>query len=155
MIPFTHYFPESALDKLLQDTLKNEAGGILQWCIDGCLDYQKNGLSPPEAVTEMTKSYLDEQDILQQWIRDECEVGEGKRGTITDLFASWKIYAIARHYTLGMQKELGPRLELAGFTRVRTEKSRHFEGISVKVFTPPVAPASPFMVINPPERKSP
>ena len=41
---------------------------ILRWMIDGCLDWQKNGLVRPPVVTASTADYFSEQDTLAQWI---------------------------------------------------------------------------------------
>ena len=36
--------------------------GILRWMIDGCLDWQTNGLRRPDSVVEATAVYLDDQE---------------------------------------------------------------------------------------------
>jgi len=62
-------------DKDLEEKLFiQEAGGILRWMIDGCLDWQANGLSRPDCVKAATKEYFDDQDLLGQWIEERCEV---------------------------------------------------------------------------------
>ena len=48
-VPFTRK-PESP-DRQLEEKLKEELPGILRWMINGCLDWQTNGLVRPASVT--------------------------------------------------------------------------------------------------------
>ena len=50
MVPFLYKPP--AKDKELEAKLLKEAPGILRWMIEGCLDWQKNGLIQPDVVIQ-------------------------------------------------------------------------------------------------------
>ncbi len=39
-----------------------------QWMIDGCVDWQRGGLKPPQAVIDATAAYLDDEDAIAAWI---------------------------------------------------------------------------------------
>lgn len=143
MIPFTQFFPDTTNDKNLEETLRGEAGGILQWCIDGALAYQKDGLKPPPAVTALTNDYLDEQDILLQWIEDACECGKGDGG-LSQLFDSWAAYVLPRRYAKGSKKELWARLALAGFPKKRVSAGMVVEGLRVPVPVSEPVPLAPW-----------
>jgi putative DNA primase/helicase len=91
VIPFLNK-PENP-DKLLPEKLKKEYPQILNWMIQGCLDWQKNGLTTPAKVSEYTKDYLDSQDIVKQWIEECCELSNYYVTKIADLFRSWSSYA--------------------------------------------------------------
>ena len=54
MIPFLVTIPPHERDPELAGKLKAEWPGILQWMVDGCLDWQGRGLDPPLAVTAAT-----------------------------------------------------------------------------------------------------
>ena len=58
LIPFTITIPAEERDLGLPDKLKAEAPGILNWMIDGCLQWQQIGLAPPKVVTDATAAYL-------------------------------------------------------------------------------------------------
>jgi putative DNA primase/helicase len=45
--------------------------------IDGCLDWQANGLMPPSSVSVATADYFNEQDLFGQWLTEECHVEMG------------------------------------------------------------------------------
>ena len=94
IIPFVHKPPTP--DQHLEERLKAEWSGILRWMMDGCLDWQKNGLLRSQSVTDATESYLSDQDLFGQWIKECCEGDRGnsdKWETTTVLFNSWKEFA--------------------------------------------------------------
>src|SRR5262249_40615227 len=65
MIPFTR--KPAVIDRDLETKLMAEAPGILQWMIDGCLDWQANGLVRPDVVKVATDNYFADQDTFGQW----------------------------------------------------------------------------------------
>lgn len=52
-------------DLTLEANLKAEWPAILRWMIDGCLDWQANGLVRPQSITTATADYFAAQDILR------------------------------------------------------------------------------------------
>jgi putative DNA primase/helicase len=74
-VPFSNVVPISERDPELEAKLMNEAPGILAWIIDGTLAYLANGLTEPQAVKVATKVYANEQDTVQMFIDDMCELG--------------------------------------------------------------------------------
>ena len=57
LVPFGVTIPKPEQDKRLLDKLKAEAAGILVWALEGCMEWQTDGLMPPQAITEATKTY--------------------------------------------------------------------------------------------------
>ena len=78
LVPFAVTIPKDQRDETLLDKLKEEAPGILQWMIEGCLVRQRDGLRPPTVVVEATKAYLASEDALAGWVEDCCELGDDK-----------------------------------------------------------------------------
>jgi putative DNA primase/helicase len=70
LVPFVVTIPEKDRDSHLAEKLRDEWGGVLQWAIEGCLLWQKQGLRPPRAVTDATTEYLDEQDVIGLWLQE-------------------------------------------------------------------------------------
>ena len=50
LIPFTVLIPEDERDADLGLKLQSEAQGILRWAVDGCAEWQQQGLNPPKVV---------------------------------------------------------------------------------------------------------
>jgi putative DNA primase/helicase len=123
-------------DPRLSEKLQAEAAAILQWMIDGCLDWQRNALIRPDVVKAETADYFSEQDLFAQWLAEECDCERGnewKTATSGELFASWKAYATAANEPSGSQKAFSDRLTKAGFTKKRgTGGARLFEGIRIR-----------------------
>jgi putative DNA primase/helicase len=134
IIPFVH--KPAVVDHDLENKIIIEAPGILQWMVQGCLDWQANGLIRPEIVQAATADYFSDQDLFGQWIEDCCDVLVGAIPPIwdyaSDLFASWSEYAKKAGEEPGSQKAFASELGKRGFERDRTRKGRTFKGIRVK-----------------------
>jgi putative DNA primase/helicase len=76
-------------DKELERRLGEELGHILQWAIEGCLDWQQNGLVRPAVVEAATADYFAEQDVLGAWL-DECCVVDQGNGRLMEAIALLK-----------------------------------------------------------------
>lgn len=74
LIPFDNKVTEETKDKELGDKLIAEASGILNWCLDGCKDWQANGMGYPVEVMEKTNNYLDDMDTLGHFIDAACSI---------------------------------------------------------------------------------
>jgi putative DNA primase/helicase len=58
LIPFAVTIPPKERVADLAEKLRDEWPGILAWLIEGCLEWQTEGLRPPNAVLEATEAYL-------------------------------------------------------------------------------------------------
>jgi putative DNA primase/helicase len=104
LVPFTVQIPEPERDTELPEKLKAEWPAILQWAVDGCLEWRKFGLMVPAIVREASEAYFAEQDTIGQWI-EECIVGDVDAFTRTlDLFASWKTWTEAKNHRPGSER---------------------------------------------------
>jgi len=77
-IPWRVKITPDKKDPFLFDKLKKEAPGILNRLIEGCLDWQKTGLRPPDKVRLATSEYREEMDVLAEYMEDRCVIGKGK-----------------------------------------------------------------------------
>jgi putative DNA primase/helicase len=138
MAPFLYQPPTK--DKQLEDKLQEEAPGILRWMIEGCLDWQKNGLIRPDVVTKATAEYFSEQDTVHQWIEDCCDVGANQFDTLAILFKSWTDYALANGEKPGTTKWFSQTLARLGCEAVKhtpgQNGKRGFVGIAVRITVP-------------------
>ena len=133
LIPFTAEIPASEKDPMLAEKLKAEASGILQWMIDGCLDWERNGLKPPSIVKESTDQYLGDEDSLQQWIDDCCDIERTGFTTSKALFYSWSKWCEQSGEYVGTMKRLMAKLESRGIsTGQKFKGARGCIGIRIK-----------------------
>ena len=93
MVPFT--VRPSVVNRQLFDQLKQEWPAILGWMIEGCLAWQKEGLNPPAAVLEATKTYFEEEDPIGRWIGERTFKAkeEDDEATLKDLFNDFQNWA--------------------------------------------------------------
>ena len=133
IIPFIRK-PERP-DRQLEEKLKAEWPAILRWMIEGCLDWQQNGLARPESVAAATEAYFTEQDLLGLWLAEKCVVRQGDPhcwDTIAELYASWCTYARSAGDEPGTVKAFGPAMRRKGFRDKRTNQAKGFMGVRVK-----------------------
>jgi putative DNA primase/helicase len=69
-----------------------ELPGILNWAIEGCLEWQRYGLQEPPEVTRATEAYRDETDILGQFTRECCTTGKDQKTQSAFLHKAFDAY---------------------------------------------------------------
>jgi putative DNA primase/helicase len=76
IVPFTHIVPVEKRDRDLGDKLAmpEVRSAILAWAIRGCLVWQQEGLNAPDMVSDATAQYREEQDPLQFFLDEWCEL---------------------------------------------------------------------------------
>jgi len=116
----------------LGDKLRAEWPGILQWAIDGCLAWQSQGLQTPETVRAATNGYLDDEDVIAQWIEDRCEKQDSRFTQSIDLFNDWDSWCIENREDFRTIKWFSGQLQSHGFERSRTKNGSRYRGISLK-----------------------
>ena len=99
----------------LTERLRAEWPRHPRWMIEGCLEWQRQGLRPPKAVTEATADYLAAEDAIAAWLEECCEVNPNVWDTPGRIYASWKAYAERTGEIVGPLKSFGPKLEARGF----------------------------------------
>jgi putative DNA primase/helicase len=103
-------------DKRLPEKLRAEAPGILAWLVHGCLAWQGEGLAMPSAVADATQQYRSEEDLLGEFLAEQCVVGNGLSVRSSDLFARYKSLLEASGEPDGVgQHEFGRAMTARGF----------------------------------------
>lgn len=72
LIPFNVTIPEPERDSELGAKLRAELPGILNWALDGCLEWQRSKLQTPSQVDMATSKYRGEQDVLARFLEECC-----------------------------------------------------------------------------------
>jgi phage/plasmid-associated DNA primase len=132
LVPFAVTIPEDQRDKELSEKLHREWPGILQWMVEGCLEWWSIGLAPPEAVTKATAEYMTSEDSLGIWLAERCEDNRASWTSTRALYSSWKSWAEGAGDHAGSQKRFSQNLEAKGYLPTRTNQMRGFQGIKLK-----------------------
>jgi putative DNA primase/helicase len=112
LIPFTVTIADGQKDPKLTDKLKAERAGILAWAVRGCLDWQRDGLAEPDEVRAATDRYREEQDIVRQFIKDCCFVGNEVKCRASIMFAAYQQWSGDKAMT---EPDFRKRMNTKGF----------------------------------------
>jgi P4 family phage/plasmid primase-like protien len=120
-------------DRMLKEKLLAEAPGILAWMIKGCLAWQERGLDPPASVLDYTTEFFADNDILGEWIQQNCDTTDPKvRTPNDDLFADWKMFCSNGRGDAGAHTEFVENLRKRGFEKCRIGDKRATLGLKIK-----------------------
>lgn len=111
LIPFTQTFP---VNTTLRAELLAESPGILNWMLEGCRLWQREGLGEPSCVQAATADYRDESDVLIEFVTDRCVTAPGYSVGGRELFAAYQSWESARGTTADQrlsQKAFGLRIK--------------------------------------------
>ncbi|KTE23895.1 MULTISPECIES: phage/plasmid primase, P4 family [unclassified Sphingopyxis] len=132
LLPFARQFaPDERVRDLDRQLLEAEGSGILNWCIAGCLRWQKIGLQVPPSILQETAMYRDDTDVIGDWLATECDMRPDARCSIATIFASYQ-----NHFAmLGMTPMTRPAfvrmMGTRGFRRLKSNGKSYLLGIDV------------------------
>lgn len=134
LLPFTVTIPASERDAELTEKLRAEWSGILQWAVDGCLAWQREGLNAPALVLSATADYFTAEDALGQWVEENCVAGRKYWTAGAALFANWREWSEQSGEHTGSQKRFSQALQARGYQSEVSghSKTRGFAGIALR-----------------------
>ncbi|EUJ34169.1 phage/plasmid primase, P4 family, partial [Brochothrix campestris] len=93
LIPFAVQIPDHKVDRSLKYKLQREAMGILNWAVEGCLKWQKDGLKRPAVVEGASKEYREEMDATALFINECCTTGINQSVKAKTLYQAYREWA--------------------------------------------------------------
>lgn len=130
LVPFLITIPPHERDPQLAEKLRAEWPGILAWMIQGCLEWQRVGLAPPEAVRSATADYLNSEDAYAAWKADCCKHDPAGFESTADLFSSWMAWTARTGEYAGSRKRFRDKLkEDTEFEEKNSGQARGFAGV--------------------------
>jgi putative DNA primase/helicase len=114
LIPFTETIPAAEQDKKLPERLEAELSGILRWAVEGCLEWQREGLQAPAEVRKATVAYRSEMDVIGAFLADECEIGPDYRASFKAVYASYSEWCVEGGERPEKQRRFNARLKERG-----------------------------------------
>jgi putative DNA primase/helicase len=131
LIHFSQTIPSNAQDPDLLDKLKSEGPGILNWALSGLRDYQKNGLCIPASISAATDAYRSDQDIIGEWIADDCNFVAGALTSKSLIYDAYRKWAISHGHKPLAQSRLTRKLSERGHPQDKGK--RNITGLSLNV----------------------
>lgn len=129
LIPFEVNIPKEKVDKNLKYKLRKEFPQIMAWAVQGCIKWQKEGMTEPQCVLDAVKEYKQEMDLLVGFL-EQCiiiDYDSDEKIMASDLFRVYVKWAKENNeYEMSSKKffsEIGKKLP---------EKGRNGKGIFYK-----------------------
>jgi putative DNA primase/helicase len=132
VIPFAITIPKEERDLGLLEKLKSEYPGIIAWAIQGCLQWQAQGLNPPSLVLDATREYLSSEDLIGRWIEDRAIVVEGVWTPNAKLYANYRGYCTDEGEVPIPRRCFTQQLAARGFRTARKSHARGTAGIDLR-----------------------
>ena len=132
MIPFDAKFTEDKRIKGYEETLIQEASGILNWMIEGCLEWQRTELDPPALVKAVTKEYREEEDLIGSFIADNCATDPTDWVAAKDLHESYVKWCDEHRERAETATAFGTALTERGYLPDKKNGIRVRMGLSLK-----------------------
>lgn len=130
LVPFNVQIPDHKVDKDLKYKLQREASGILNWAVDGCLKWQREGLKVPSIIENASKGYRNEMDVLEGFIADCLSVGSGTLPA-SIAYKAYKGWATDNNQYLMNSTKFGRELSMK-YPKKRINTGIVYEGLQVK-----------------------
>jgi putative DNA primase/helicase len=106
-------------DKALAEKLRDELPGILNWALEGCLEWQRDGLPEPKTVKDATAEYRTESDPVETFLSERC-VREDHCITLNaQLYEAFKKWADLEEEPDLSNKAFTARMKQKGFVNRR------------------------------------
>jgi putative DNA primase/helicase len=133
LIPFGRRFGPDERDEGLTAVLRHEAPGVLRWAVEGCLAWQREGLNPPEAVTDATATYRAEMDVVGAFL-DECCVTDRAEASVqsTELYDRYRSWCERTGETAQSHRTFGESMTERGFEKKRRSAGYFYLGIGIR-----------------------
>jgi hypothetical protein len=138
LIPFTVKIPDEEKDEGLKARLRapEARSGILNWALEGARLWQREGLKPPQAVSDATQAYQEEMDVLAAWLADCCVIKKLAEAPAADLYRSYVQWREQNGERPETQTSFGLRLTERGFERVKRRNGWVWYGIGLLACDP-------------------
>ena len=92
IVPFTVTIPEARRkdSRVIEEQLRMHLSGLLRWAVLGAQQWLKQGLGSCKAVEMATTTYRGEEDAVQRFITERCEVNTMASVSKGALFSAWR-----------------------------------------------------------------
>jgi putative DNA primase/helicase len=100
--------------------------------VDGCLEWQRQGLNPPGIVTKATEDYFSSEDTLGCWLEECCIQDRKLSASAAALYQSCQEWCQKNGEPVVSKKKFAQKLEEHQFTRERSASMRGFKGLALK-----------------------
>jgi putative DNA primase/helicase len=132
LIHFSVRLAEEERDKTLLHRLHAELPGILAWAVQGCLDYQREGLKTSARVRSVTAEYRQEMDDVGQFLDDCCVFHANHSVPVAILYEAYRGWCALNGDVPMSKRQLGSRLRAQDFLPAKSNHTRLWRGLDLR-----------------------
>jgi putative DNA primase/helicase len=131
LVPFEVSIPKDQQKPrhVVMEMFRAELPGILNWALQGCMDWQRRGLGVPQEVVAATQQYQAEQDTLAAFLADTCVVAQSASVPAGRLYQAYRRWADNSGEAPLTLKGFAAQLAERGFKKTRTRDGMIYHGI--------------------------
>lgn len=131
LVPFTVCIPNKKRDRKLSEKLKAESAGILNWALEGLVQYYEHRLEEPNCVIKASAEYRDDQDILRQFVASCCVTIADAKVPARELYTAYRTWACEAGEPTVNERQFSKALAEHGFNKVRHASGTIWRGIGL------------------------
>ena len=109
-----------------------ELPGILNWAIEGCLEWQRDGLGVPDEVINATREYESEQDTFSMFLEEKCVRVASARVLSLALYREYKTWAEEHGEAAASHKTFASLMSERAFVKTKTKVGALYSGIGLR-----------------------
>jgi len=133
LIPFTVKIADKDRKKNYAKELMKELPGILNWALEGCLKWQREGLEKPSPVKAATTDYRNDMDELGEFLKVVCNVSDEARILSSELYAAYTSWCESNGIRVPQKnRSFSLKLKERGFETVHRSTGNEWQGIELK-----------------------
>lgn len=123
---------ENAVQNYGEVLAERAAPAILQWAIDGAIDFARAGyrLSIPERVAIATEEYQAREDWLSNFIAERCTNGDRVAGG--ELYAAYRAWSESAGEYTRRQNDFVAAMETAGYRKITSNGRAYWIGVKLE-----------------------
>jgi putative DNA primase/helicase len=134
LVPFDYTIPKDLQKKRheVMAMFRSELPGILNWAVEGCLEWQRDGLGVPDEVINATREYEAEQDTFTMFLEEKCVRAPNACVLSLALYREYKAWAEEHGETPASHKTFASLMSERGFTSKKTMKGALYSGVGLR-----------------------
>jgi putative DNA primase/helicase len=134
LVPFEYTIPKDRQKKRheVMAMFRAELPGILNWAIEGCVEWQRDGLGVPEEVVNVTREYEAEQDTFSAFLEETCVRTPNAQVLSMPLYRKHKMWCEEHGELPVTHKTFAAIMSERGFKKTRTRQGFLYSGIGLR-----------------------
>ncbi|MGX1794412.1 DNA primase family protein [Streptomyces albidoflavus] len=129
VVPFDVVIPEEERDGGLPERLKKAKSAVLDWVYTGWLDYQEQGLNPPEIVRVRTEEYKASSDVLGRFMEERTVSAVSGVVSARELFNAWTAWCSSSGERSSSEVEFAKSMAARGYEHKKTSTGKVYRGL--------------------------